>query len=58
MARISVVQASILYKVTNRTIYNWITEDGIECEDGQYDLDQLQSAYDKRHKSKPRLRYK
>lgn len=47
--RISVVQASLLYKVTNRTIFNWIMQDDIECVDGTYDLDELQNAYDKRH---------
>ena len=47
--RLSVVQASLLYKVTNRTIFNWIMQDDIECVDGTYDLDELQNAYDKRH---------
>jgi len=55
MPRISVIQASILYKVTNRTVYNWIMEDKIECIDGTYDLDKLQTAYDNRRKSKPRV---
>ena len=55
MPKISIIQASILYKKTNRTIYNWIMQDGIECENGLYDLDKLQKAYDERHKSKPRF---
>jgi len=55
MPRISVIEASLLYKVTNRTIYNWIMEDVIECLDGTYDIDKLQAAYDKRRKSKPRV---
>jgi len=55
MPRISVIEASLLYKVTNRTIYNWIMEDVIECVDGTYDIDKLQAAYDKRRKSKPRV---
>ena len=55
MPRISVIEASLLYKVTNRTVYNWIMEDEIECVNGQYDLDKLQAAYDKRRKSKPRV---
>ena len=49
MPKLSVVQASMLYKVTNRTIYNWIMQDGIECENGVYDLEKLQTAYEKRH---------
>jgi len=55
MPRISVIQASILYKVTNTTVYRWISEDKIECRDGTYDLDKLQAAYDNRRKSKPRV---
>ena len=57
MKRISIIQASMLYKVTNRTIYNWIEEDGIECHNGLYDLDDLQGAHDKRRKPKPRNKY-
>ena len=26
MPRVNVIQASLLYKVTNRTVYNWIME--------------------------------
>ena len=55
MPRISVIEASILYRVTNRTVYNWIMEDAIECVNGTYDLDKLQAAYDNRRKSKPRV---
>jgi hypothetical protein len=55
MPRISVIEASLLYRVTNRTVYNWIMEDAIECVNGTYDLDKLQAAYDNRRKSKPRV---
>jgi hypothetical protein len=58
MPNISVVQASMLYKVTTRTIYNWVAEDNIKSENHLYSLDELQNAYDKRHKPKPRLAYK
>ena len=57
MSKISIVQASLIYKVTNRTIYNWVEQDGIECHNGLYDLDKLQEAFDKRRKSKPRNKY-
>jgi len=56
--RISLTQASILYKVTVRTIHNWIAEDNIKAENHLYSLDDLQDAYDKRHKPKPRFRLK
>lgn len=56
MPRVNVIQASLIYKVTNRTVYNWIMEDAIECIDGTYDLDKLQAAFDNRRKSKPRVR--
>lgn len=55
MPRISVIEASLLYKVTNRTVYNWIMQDGIICVNGRYDIDKLQAAYEKRRKSKPRV---
>ena len=55
MPRVSVIQASMLYKVTNKTIYRWISEDKIKCVNGTYDLDKLQAAYDNRRKSKPRV---
>ena len=58
MKRISITQASLLFKVTNRTIYNWIEADGIESVDHLYSVDDLQNAYDKRHKPKPRLRFR
>jgi len=58
MKRISITQASLLFKVTNRTIYNWIEADGIEAIDHLYSVDELQNAYDKRHKPKPRLRFR
>jgi len=50
MPKINAVQASLLYKVTTRTIYSWIKADSIKkYADGEYDLDDLQAAYDKRH---------
>ena len=58
MPKISITQASLLFKVTARTIYNWIKADGIEAQNDLYSVDDLQDAYDKRHKPKPRLRYK
>ena len=58
MPKISIAQASLLFKVTNRTIYNWIEADGIEGKDHLYSVDDLQDAYDKRHKPKPRLRFR
>ena len=58
MSKISVTQASLLFKVTVRTIYNWIKADGIEAQNDLYSVDDLQDAYDKRRKPKPRLRYK
>jgi len=57
VSKISIIQASMLYKVTNRTIYNWIEQDGIECKNGLYEIDALQKAFDKRRKSKPRLKW-
>ena len=57
MSKISIIQAAMLYKVTNRTIYNWIDEDGIESDNGLYDLDKLQKAHDRRRKPKPRNKY-
>jgi len=47
MPKISVVQASLLYKVTTRTIYRWIEQEGIKSYDNLYDIDRLQEAYDK-----------
>lgn len=58
MPKISVIQASILYKVTPRTVQNWIAEDGLKQYDNLYDLDALQKAHDKRRNPKPRLRHK
>ena len=57
MQRISIIQASMLFKVTTRTIYNWIDEDDIKAKDHLYSVDELQDAYDKRRKPKPRPRY-
>jgi len=47
----------MLYKVTNRTVYNWIMEDGIECEEGLYDLDKLQKSYERRRTLKHLKRF-
>jgi hypothetical protein len=55
MRKISVVQASLLFKKTNRTIYNWIMQDEIKSDNGLYELEKLQQAYDKRHNPKPRF---
>lgn len=48
MPLISVVDAAMLYKVTNKTIYNWINQDQIPEENHLYDLDRLQASYDRR----------
>ena len=47
MPRINAIQASILYKVTTRTIYRWIEQEQIKSYDGWYELDDLQDAYEK-----------
>jgi len=57
MRKISVVQASLLYKVTTRTIYKWIQEDGIKSENHLYDLDALQKAYERRRALKHMKRF-
>ena len=57
MPRINIQQASRLYKVTERTIYNWIKEDGLQAKNSLYLIDDLQKSYDKRRKPKPRLHY-
>ena len=54
--RISLTEASLIFKVTTRTIYNWVEADGIDGKDHLYSIDDLQDAYDKRHRPKPRLR--
>jgi len=51
-------QAAKLFKVTERTIFNWIKSDSIKGKLGLYSVDDLQKAYDKRRKRKPRLRHK
>ena len=56
MLKISLAQASLLFKVTTRTIHNWIKADGIKAENHLYSIDELQDAYDKRRKPKPRVR--
>ena len=56
MRKVTLDQASVIYKVTVRTIHNWIAEDNIKSENHLYSLDDLQDAYDKRHKPKPRFR--
>lgn len=58
MKLISVTQASLLFKVTTRTIYNWIEADRLQSQNDLYSIDDLQDAYDKRRKPKPRLRYR
>ena len=58
MKEISITQAALIFKVTNRTVYNWVQADGIESENDLYSVDDLQDAYDKRHRPKPRLRFK
>jgi len=58
MKEISITQAALIFKVTNRTVYNWVQADGIESENHLYSIDDLQDAYDKRHRPKPRLRFK
>lgn len=45
-----------MYKVTNRSIYAWIRNDGIPEYDGLYDVDDLQAAYEKRAKPEPNFR--
>ena len=52
---IQITEASRLYRVTERTIYYWIAQDGLKSYHGRYDIDELQKAYEKRHKPKPRL---
>ena len=54
--RISLTEAALIFKVTTRTIYNWVEADGIDSRDHLYSLDDLQDAYDKRRKPKPRVR--
>jgi len=56
--QISVIQAAQLFKVTTRTVYNWIEADRLQSQNNLYSIDDLQDAYDKRRKPKPRLRYK
>jgi hypothetical protein len=51
-------QAAKLFKVTERTIFNWIKLDSIKGKQGLYFVDDLQKAYDKRRRKKPRLRHK
>jgi transposase len=58
MKLISVKQAAQLFKVTTRTIYNWIEADRLQSQNDLYSIDDLQDAYDKRRKPKPRLRYR
>ena len=57
MSKISVMQASLLYKVTTRTIYKWIQEDGIKSENYLYDIDKLQKAYERRRALKHMKRF-
>lgn len=57
MPKISVVQAAMLYKVTNRTVLRWVKEDGLESNTDLYDLDTLQKAYEKRKALKHMKRF-
>jgi len=52
---ISVIQASLLFKVTNRTIQTWIKEDNLQEVNGQYSLNDLRASYNKRHSRIPHL---
>ena len=47
MPKINAIQASLLYKVTTRTVYRWIEQEQIKSYDGWYELDDLQDAYEK-----------
>lgn len=51
-------QAAKIFKVTERTIFNWIKLDSLKSKQGLYSVDDLQKAYEKRRKKKPRLRHK
>jgi transposase len=55
---ITTQQAAKLFKVTERTIYNWVKADKIKSKNALYSADDLQRAYDKRRRKKPRLRHK
>ena len=57
MPKISVVQAAMLYKVTNRTVLRWVKEDGLKSDTDLYDLDTLQRAYEKRKALKHMKRF-
>lgn len=58
MHQIKPNQAAKIFKVTERTIFNWIKADSIKGKLGLYSVDDLQKAYDKRRRRKPRIRYK
>jgi HNH endonuclease len=51
MPSISVKNAALLYKVSERTIYRWIIKENIEPHRGLFDVDKLQDAYDKYQKN-------
>ena len=53
--KISIVQAALLFKVTNRTIQNWIREDKIKSDNHLYSIHDLKKAYAKRHYKIPQL---
>ena len=57
MPKISVVQAAMLYKVTNRTVLRWVKEDNLKSNTDLYDLDTLQKAYEKRKALKHMKRF-
>jgi hypothetical protein len=54
--KISTIQAALLFKVTTRTIQNWVREDEIAGENHLYQVKDLQKAYAKRHYKIPQLR--
>ena len=54
-SQISVIEATKIYRVTERTIYYWIAQDGIRAYDNRYEIDDLQKAWEKRHRPKPRI---
>ena len=54
-SRISVNDAAKIYKVTPRAIHYWIAQDKIRAYDNRYEIDDLQRAWEKRHRPKPRI---
>lgn len=58
MHQIKPNQAAKIFKVTERTIFNWIKADSLKGKLGLYSVDDLQKAYEKRRRKKPRIRHK